>query len=72
MSDAADNAAKEAELHFAAALKVRRPVLPFLGFCHYCIEPLGPTSHFCDADCRYDYERLAINGKLGSGAKSLK
>ncbi|UAL42152.1 hypothetical protein K8B83_14845 [Shewanella inventionis] len=72
MSDAADNAAKEAELHFAAALKVRRPVLPFLGFCHYCIEPLGPTSHFCDADCRYDYERLAINGKLGTGAKSLK
>lgn len=72
MSDAADNAAKEAELHFAAALKVRKPVLPFLGFCHYCIEPLGPTSHFCDADCRYDYERLAINGKLGAGAKSLK
>jgi hypothetical protein len=72
MSDAADNAAKEAELHFAAALKVRKPVLPFLGFCHYCIEPLGPTSHFCDADCRYDYERLAINGKLGTGAKSLK
>ena len=72
MSDAADNAATEAELHFAAALKVRKPVLPFLGFCHYCIEPLGPTSHFCDADCRYDFERLAINGKLGSGAKSLK
>ncbi|WP_445772894.1 hypothetical protein [Shewanella sp.] len=72
MSDVADNAAKEAELHFAAALKVRKPVLPFLGFCHYCIEPLGPTNHFCDADCRYDYERLAINGKLGTGAKSLK
>ncbi len=32
MSDVADNAAKEAELHFAAALKVRKPVLPFLGF----------------------------------------
>jgi hypothetical protein len=64
MSDAADDAAKEAELHFAAALQVRKPVLPFNGFCHYCIEPVGPNSHFCDADCRHDHERLVINGKL--------
>lgn len=33
-----------------------REKLPFIGLCHNCLEPL-PEAHFCDADCRDDYER---------------
>lgn len=33
-----------------------RDTLSFIGMCHNCLEPL-PEAHFCDADCRDDYER---------------
>ncbi|MBH3035807.1 hypothetical protein GW643_17260 [Serratia marcescens] len=33
-----------------------RDSLAFIGMCHNCLEPLA-EAHFCDADCRDDYEK---------------
>jgi len=63
MSDIADVAAIENDIHINAALGVRQPSLPFTGFCHYCKSPIPHQQHFCDADCRHDYERLKANGR---------
>ncbi|MGI2152609.1 hypothetical protein ACROAK_06980 [Shewanella oncorhynchi] len=63
MSDIADAAAIENEVHVKAALGVRQPSLPFTGRCHYCLTKITGASHFCDTDCRHDYERLKANGR---------
>lgn len=63
MSDIADVAAIENDIHIKAALGVRQPSLPFTGFRHYCLAKVIGQSHFCDADCRHDYERLKANGR---------
>lgn len=31
--------------------------LPTTGFCHYCYSPVDKSQHFCDADCRDDYDQ---------------
>ena len=62
MSDCVDVAAVELEAHIHAALAARKPTLPFTGRCHYCAATIGEQQHFCDADCRYDYERTKVNG----------
>ncbi len=33
-----------------------RETLSYVGMCHNCLEPLA-EAHFCDADCRDDYEK---------------
>ncbi|MGC6031682.1 hypothetical protein [Enterobacter kobei] len=50
--------ASQAELaRMAQLLRSRtRASLPFIGLCHNCCEPLE-DAHFCDADCRDDYEK---------------
>ncbi|HHL0960445.1 TPA: hypothetical protein ACQVH3_005253 [Serratia marcescens] len=35
-----------------------RESLSFIGMCHNCLEPLA-EAHFCDVDCRDDYEKRA-------------
>lgn len=32
-------------------------VLPSTGACHWCGEDVADSAHFCDADCRKDFER---------------
>ncbi|MCD8560917.1 MAG: hypothetical protein LRY75_19330 [Shewanella xiamenensis] len=64
MSDVIDDAALENEAHIKAALSVRQPTLPFTGQCHYCKATVSTNQHFCDADCRHDYERLKANGRV--------
>ncbi len=61
MSDFADEAAAEQDIHLTAALHVRKPSLPITGHCHNCGEPVQSLTHFCDADCRDDYERRMAN-----------
>ncbi len=39
------------------ALLQRKPTLPYINQCHNCEETVPETAHFCDADCRDDYER---------------
>lgn len=53
--DDIDRAAEQEEMHLAAALSARNPVLHYNGHCYNC----GETSAgiFCDADCRDDYQR---------------
>lgn len=64
MSDVIDDAAIEHEAYIKAALTVRQPTLPFIGKCHYCKATVSTNQHFCDADCRHDYERLKANGRV--------
>lgn len=39
------------------ALARRQHPLPSTGECHWCAATVTRTAHFCDADCRSDYER---------------
>ena len=40
------------------AMQNRKSVaLADLGICHYCSEPIS-DGHFCDADCRDDFEQI--------------
>lgn len=57
MSDEADRADEAIEVMLAAARLRRKPVLPSVGHCHNCDEPVRAGDLFCDADCRDDYER---------------
>jgi len=46
---------QDRERSLAAARNV--PTLPTTGRCHWC-DASGPgEAHFCDADCRADFER---------------
>jgi hypothetical protein len=51
------------EALMAAAIAVRKPVGPApTGCCLWCEEGLSnSTDRWCDADCRDDYERAALN-----------
>ena len=53
--DDSDWATKHEELHNNAALAVRKPVMAITGLCHNCFSEIA--GHFCDADCRMDWER---------------
>jgi hypothetical protein len=56
MADVADNAAKFQDAHIKHAISQRKAVLPSIGICHWCSNAVA-SGHFCDADCRDDYER---------------
>lgn len=67
MSDEADRANEINELVLAKQVAHREPVLPAIGVCHYCGEPVPGSAKFCDKDCRDDHEReqrlLRLNGR---------
>jgi hypothetical protein len=46
---------KYRDLALAAARNV--PTLPTTGRCHWCDASVPGEAHFCDADCRADFER---------------
>jgi predicted nucleic acid-binding Zn ribbon protein len=52
---ATESEEKYRDLALAAARNV--PTLPTTGRCHYCDASVPPGAHFCDVDCREDYER---------------
>ena len=53
--DDCDKASEQEEMHLNAALLARKPVMAITGFCHNCFAEI--SGHFCDADCRMDWER---------------
>ena len=57
MSDIADRAQQEHDLHLSLQLKRRKPTLPVTGYCHWCSEEAPADARFCDADCRDDYQK---------------
>ncbi|MFZ6709356.1 DUF2116 family Zn-ribbon domain-containing protein [Undibacterium sp. TC9W] len=59
MSDIADSADARIslDLDFALNNMQRYPVVESDLHCLFCDEPVGYRELFCNADCRYDYER---------------
>lgn len=57
--DDADYAADEEEAHRQEALwRARKPTrLQLRRSCYNCGDAVPADKHFCDADCRRDYER---------------
>ena len=58
-----DSASALEELQRNIALSKRKPVLPKLGICYNCSEPLNMSDTFCDFDCQHDYLRRTENLK---------
>lgn len=46
---------QDRELAIRAARSL--PVLPATGECHWCAASVAGEAHFCDADCRKDFDR---------------
>lgn len=57
MADDVDRAQVAADKHLEAQLQRRKPSLVADGSCHWCLESVSRDSHFCDSDCRDDYEQ---------------
>ncbi len=55
--DIADQAQSQEEVFLNSALKKRNPSLPYNGKCHWCDEVVPSKAHFCDSDCRHDFEK---------------
>ena len=64
MSDLFDQASALEQLSREVALTHRKPSLPYTGRCHWCDEPVQAGAHFCDHECRADFEqyRRRTNG----------
>lgn len=61
--DIADQAQDEESVLLEVALSKRAPALAYKSKCHWCDEPVGANAHFCDADCRRDFElHQRLNG----------
>lgn len=54
--DIADEAQNLTELELSIAVKNRKPELQETGLCHWCESIIG-VGHFCDSDCRDDFEK---------------
>ena len=52
---ASEREAMDRDLALAAAR--RAPLLPSTGRCHWCDASVPGEAHFCDTDCRADFER---------------
>jgi hypothetical protein len=63
---------EQADRALAIAAALNRPSLPAVGRCHNCDARVPRGAHFCDVDCRVDYERAQAaqrrNGRAGQGA----
>lgn len=63
MADLIDNAQEQEAVFLKAALSNRPASLPYRQKCHWCDAPVSPNAHFCDADCRQDFEQhRRLNG----------
>lgn len=62
MTDELDRAEIEIEMELAEALRLRKPVGPLpTGFCHYCLELIGPGMRWCEGtECEqaWEYEKM--------------
>lgn len=47
----------------AIAAACARQALPYTGACHNCDAALEPPLHFCDSDCRDDYQKREKAGR---------
>lgn len=57
MADDLDRAQQESELMLSIQLRQRKSALAATGCCHWCEGALqSDTGHFCNADCRDDFE----------------
>lgn len=56
--DDADMSQIRAEREEALRPKPKTKLLDRTGFCHYCDEPIGPDSVFCNLECSVDYDKL--------------
>lgn len=57
MADIIDEANELEQLQINAALSSRKKEsMTFIGRCHYCESALL-NGHFCDSDCRDDFEK---------------
>jgi hypothetical protein len=67
MTDFYDRAAAlELQQREDALAKLKRfEVLPYIGCCHNCEEPLEDPLRFCDEFCRDDYDRRDAKQKTG-------
>ena len=59
MTDIFDQATEREELERERAIQAARsvPPLPATGRCHYCDASVAGEAHFCDSECRSDFER---------------
>ena len=59
MTDIFDQATEREEMERERAIKAARsaPALPSTGRCHYCDASVAGDAHFCDCECRADFER---------------
>lgn len=57
MADIYDQAEATEQLFLNVALSHRKPELKAKGTCHWCLAPVSGDAHFCDADCRDDYQK---------------
>nr|DAV09139.1 MAG TPA: DNA-directed RNA polymerase subunit alpha [Caudoviricetes sp.] len=57
MPDLFDQEAALEQLTIDAALSHRKATMPYIGKCHWCEEPVQANAHFCDSDCRDDFEQ---------------
>jgi hypothetical protein len=61
MPDVVDLAQTQNERMDQVMLTIRKPTAPdATGFCLNCGEPLSDGRRWCDADCRDDWQRIAI------------
>lgn len=63
--DDIERAQETEQMHRAYALAAARRavLLPATGLCHHCDASVPSGAHFCDADCRTDYERQQAASK---------
>lgn len=63
MADNIDTAQEQESIFLQAALSKRNPSLTFKGQCHWCDQKVPVNTHFCDADCRQDFDQhRRLNG----------
>lgn len=63
MSDVIDIAQEHEAIFLNVALSKRAPAMAYKSKCHWCDDPVSPNAHFCDADCRQDFEQhRRLNG----------
>ena len=69
--DVFDQATEREELERERAVMAARsaPSLPATGRCHYCGASVAGEAHFCDAECRADFEREEAAMRRGGWAR---
>lgn len=67
LDNATDAQMKATEAAIEAALAKTDKVLPAIGSCHNCYEPLGAGEKFCDEFCRDDYDHRTVRRNINRG-----